>query len=424
MNGTSGPRGRAFGEHRRFWHCAFLAVVFALLLMLAGQVGTTPSAFAAPLTPSQNTFTVSPTQGPVGAVISVSATGVILVDGTQVSLGYTADYRTCTLVSGGKTGVVQGGAFNGWFRWPATNTGTFGVCATANNVPFQIGSYQVLSASAPRISLASAKLNAGQQATVSGTNFLPGGANVALLLRPINGGRSVVLGTASSSGDGTFTQTFTVPGRTGTGSYALSAIVGNSALPTLSAETTVHVDGVTLVAVPTPTTALSPTAVPTSLPASVPTTASHTVPVQPPVSVDTGANTSVFVPLSLGGGVLVILALIAGVLVVRRQRRLNADPTSGPLLWPEAVDTMLGSAHGSAGPSTPWPGTMYPGGGASVVNPGRAYGSAPEAITPQATWIMPKTIPFDPGLAEAMREAQVSLFATPRPPVSEEIEVQ
>ena len=436
MKRISGPQGKEGLKHRHLLRCAFLVALFTSLLAVAfwANVAFSAPAFAASLQSAQNAFTVSPTQGPVGAVISVSGNGVLLTDGTQVSLGYTTNFQTCNLVSGGQSGVVQNSAFSGWFRWPdGTAVGTYGVCAMANNTPFQLGNYQVLSASAPQVSIAPAKLSAGQQATVSGANFLPGGTSVNLTWRAANGGRSVSLGTVSSNATGAFAHTFTVPSRASTGSYTVMGVVGSGSPSTLSATTTFHVDGVTLVAVPTPTTAVRPTA--TAAPTSAPTTATatstpHIVPAQPPTNTNTGnlgVKASLFVPMALGSGLLIALALVAGVLVVRRQRKLIAAPSVPPPdspLWLESADTMVGGANMIAGTSTPWPGTTNPGGAPPLPNPGREYAPTPAPTTPNATWKMATPIPFDPGLAEAMREAQVSLFATPRPPANEEVEVQ
>ena len=62
-------------------------------------------------------------------------------------------------------------------------------------------------------------------------------------------------------------------------------------------------------------------------------------------------------------------------------------------------------------------------------NPGMEYmplpgNTAPQVVVPPSVVKKAVAVPFDPGLVEAMREAQVSLFATPRPPVNEEIEAR
>lgn len=431
MERLSGQQGKGIFLHRHWWRCVLLAGLLAPLLVLvlfASPVFSTP-AFAAFLTPTKNSFTVSPTSGPVSAVITVTGSGAFFSDGTQIKLGYTVDNHTCVLVSGGQSGVVSGGAFSGWFRWPAnTGTGTFGVCASENSFVFQVGSYQVLSASAPRVVVAPTIPKAGQQATVTGSSFLPGGIRVNLLWRSVNGGQSTSLGSVLSNGAGTFTYTFTAPARASTGSYIVTGYVGSGSPATLSATTTFHVSGITIAAVPTSTTPASPTAPPTPVPTKSTTATSRGVVSQPTGTNggDMAGKTNLFLPIALGGALLIALALGAGVLVVRRQRNLvTSGPTSGPLLWPDAANSMPGGANMGGGAFTPWPGAMYPGGNQPLGNPGMEYAAPPgPPPPPQPVRNQTAPIPFDPGLAEAMREAQVSLFATPRPPVGAEAEAQ
>lgn len=429
MECTSGPQGKSISLHRHYWRCVLFAGLFMALLVLL-LPARFPRVFAASLSPTKNAFAVSPVQGPVGAVIAVSGNGVFFSDGTRVNLGYTVDNKTCTLVGGGRVGVVRNGSFSGWFRWPAeTGTGSFGVCATANAFTFKVGSYQVLSASVPHISMTTTSLKAGKQAIVSGAHFLPGGTHVNLIWRSTHGGQSIVLATAVSSGSGAFTRAFTVPSRSGTGSYMLTAIVGSGSPPTLSASTTFHVDGITIVALPTPGPRVNATATTTDGKTS---TATPQVATKQPVNTndETATEMGLVASIALSGGLLIVLALGVGVLFVRRQRRLAGvnDPSSGPLLWPEAVSMIAGRMPGGPisepGAFTPWPGTMYPGGDVPLGSSGMEYMPVQRVTAPHATLNKSVTIPFDPGLVEAMREAQVSLFATPRPPVHEEIEVQ
>lgn len=429
MERTSGPQGKGISLHRHYWRCVlFAGLCMALLALLLPA--SFPLVFAASLSPTRNAFAVSPAQGPVGAVIAVSGNGVFFSDGTRVDLGYTVDDRTCTLVGGGRSGVMRNGSFSGWFRWPTgTGTGSFGVCATANAFTFKVGSYQVLSASIPHISMTKTSLKAGKQAIVSGAHFLPGGTRVNLIWRSTHGGQSIVLATAVSSGSGAFTRAFTVPSRSSTGSYILTATVGSGSPPTLSASTTLHVDGITIVALPTPGPHVSVTTTPTSGTAS---TATPQIVTKQSVNTndETANGMGLFASIALSGGFLIVLALGAGVLFVRRQRRLAGvnDPTSGPLLWPEAASMISGRMSGGPvsepGAFTPWPGTMYPGGDLPFGSPGMEYIPVQRVTAPQAALNKSVSVPFDPGLVEAMREAQVSLFATPRPPVHEEIEVQ
>ncbi|HEX7735277.1 MAG TPA: hypothetical protein VF458_10440 [Ktedonobacteraceae bacterium] len=425
MECLSGPRRTRNFLHSHFWRCVLLAGLFVPLLAIIA-LASPDQAFALQLTPSKNAFTVSPTRGPVGAVITVSGNGLFFSDGTRIDLGYTIDGRTCNLVSGGQAGVARGGAFSGWFRWPtSTGTGTFGVCGSTGSFTFQLGSYQVLSASSPHLFVGPGTPQAGKQTTIFGTNFLPGATSVSLTWRSANGGPSISLGSVVSNGAGAFTQIITVPARASTGSYTVTGVAGGGSPPVLSAVTTFHVEGVTLVAVPTPTVDLNPTTAPTSAPTKTasPATKQNTAPVQ---TTNFASRVNLLWPIMLSGAGLIALALCAGVLVVRRQRSLasSSEPTSGPLLWSEAATMPPDGAQSGPGTFSPWPGVMYPGGNSPYGTPGMEYSpfSSSPPPSPVAKPGVTAPIPFDPGLAEAMREAQVSLFATPRPPANEEIE--
>lgn len=114
-------------------------------------------------------------------------------------------------------------------------------------------------------------------------------------------------------------------------------------------------------------------------------------------------------PLGLVGLLLIVVALVLGVFVVRWRRRLalaaaaaaaapvNLPFTPGPVAIAQAntLPPPMSPARGRTPPGVP-----------------RAGGGIGQTAAP---------VPFDPGLAEAMRLAQVSLFATPRPPVGEEV---
>ena len=108
---------------------------------------------------------------------------------------------------------------------------------------------------------------------------------------------------------------------------------------------------------------------------------------------------------------MIVAALVAGVLFVRHQRELSAAAAAAP-----------GTGRGG-GPVSPNPIAM----GAGAAFPYNSDGIAGKPTLkraslpngPVARDISP--VPFDPGLAEAMRQAQVSIFATPRPPVHEEV---
>ncbi len=397
------------------------ALLIALLAAVFAWGARAPvRSFASTHVEAENTFTSSPLIGPVGAVITVSGSNLSYPDGTPIQIGYIT-YQpvmvpVCTPVTNGQSSPVQNQAFSGWFRWPtSTGTGTFQVCVLVNgsSTPIDANGYSVISASPPQVTVAPTIPSVGKQATVSGANFLPGGSSVKLFWRSANGGSPLALGTVTSDATGAFTQTFTVPDKLSTGSYSVTASSGSGQPAVLGASTTFHVNGITIAAVPTPTAQASPT--PTVSP-TVSATATATAQASPtpvgqvqvttPQQNSSGISNSsgLILPLVLGGLLLVIAALVAGILFVRRQRELAAA-----------------AATSGGGPAPP---------GMFMMGAGAAY--APDAIAGKTTLKRPSLpngsaprdtgpIPFDPGLAEAMRQAQVSIFATPRPPVKEEV---
>ena len=202
MKHASDPTGKGISFYGYLWRFSFVAGLCVCALVVGFSAGSvsSPSAFDASVLSSQRTFSVSPTQGPVGAVIVVSSGGTFLSDGTQISLGYvSADGSTCHVVSGGQAGVVRNHAFSGWFRWPAsTGKGSFGVCIEVEGSPYRVGTYTVLSATPARVTVSPTTPDAGKQATVSGANFLPAGTSVNLFWRSAHGGQSISLGSVSS----------------------------------------------------------------------------------------------------------------------------------------------------------------------------------------------------------------------------------
>lgn len=426
MKHASDPTGKGISFYSQVWRLSLVAGLCVCALVVGFSAGSvfSPSAYAASVSPSARTFSVSPTQGPVGAVIVVRSSEAFVSDGTKINLGYvSADGSTCNVVSGGQAGVVHDHAFSGWFRWPAsTGKGSFGVCIDVDGNPYRIGTYTVLSATPARVTVSPTTPNAGKQATVSGASFLPAGTKVSLFWNSAQGGQGISLGTVSSGSSGTFTHTFTVPSRASTGSYIVTATVGSGQPPTLSATTTFRVNGITIVAMPTPTAMPSPTVAPTATPTTS-ATASATKTKQTGSSGGKNSGKSgLILPIALGGSLLIALALVAGVLVVRKQRA-PLPAVSDEFSWHGAPDPALLAGGGYA----PGPGAaLYQMSGAPPpTRSGMGYAQSAPGPEAQPTLIMGQNggaaIPFDPGLAEAMREAQVSLFATPRPPVGEEV---
>src|SRR5258708_33562991 len=58
----------------------------------------------------------SPSSGPVGTTITVSGSGWMEPDGTQVFIGYMTG-SSCLHVNNSQTGTLTGGNFSGWCYW-------------------------------------------------------------------------------------------------------------------------------------------------------------------------------------------------------------------------------------------------------------------------------------------------------------------
>lgn len=428
MKYASGPLGKRFFFDKRFRRFAFatgLLLSLAVALFWPGFFPF-PHASAASHVSFARTVTMSPSSGPVGTVIAVSVSGVTYPDGTKVDLGYTTNFSTCFVAPEEQTSAVSGQAFSGWMRWPAsTGTGNFGACVVVTSFnSFLLGMFNVLSASAPQVTVNPSAPDAAHQVTVTGANFLPGGVKVNLVWQSANAGQTLALGSATSDNTGAFTQTFMVPANSSTGSYSISATFGTNQPPTLSAEVTFHVTGITIAPVSTPGAVASPTAAPTTA-ATSPTAVAISTPAASSAGGGStsnpamGGNTSTLLLLLILAGLLLILvALVAGVLIVRRQR--NVVPGV------ESLETAEFKALGS--------------GQAFLQVPEYATANMPplplpppgpprfeRMLQPPVTAPVPRvegpsgTLPFDADLAEAMRLAQVSLFAMPRPPVGQEV---
>jgi hypothetical protein len=429
MKHVSGPIGKGILFSRHLWRL-FVATGMVMTMLVAFFSFTSasmPLAFAnAHVFSAKHSFTSSPTQGPVGAVITVTGTDLTYPDGSQVTLGYTTNFSTCNIASDAQAGKTSNHAFSGWFRWPtSTGAGNFGVCAYVSGATsFVVGNYQVLSVSAPQVTVSPTTLNAGKPGTVNGANFLPTGTSVYLLWQAVDGSQTLTLGTVTASATGTFSQTFTVPANVSTGSYTITATVGNSQPPTLSATITFHVNGITIAPVSTPGAHASPTAA-----AQASATVNATVATTPIAPGQTGGtnrdagglsgSSSLLLPIVLVGLLLIVAALIAGVLVVRRQRRLASFASAGnAAAWSAMEPTSMNmNAQFSPGPTYHTGGLTPPGNPRLEHSPRLSGPIASSAVQTQG----PGAIPFDPALAEAMRQAQVSLFAMPRPPIKEEV---
>lgn len=237
-------------------------VLAALFFCICIHCSNTPIAHAARIAHTVGESATSvPAAGPTQTTITVSGSGWLNVpDGTAVTFGYSTDpscasaYTAATIEQPGST---SGGTFTGWFRWPdATPTGTYTVCATISTAVTPAGSYTVLASAPPKISISAATFTVGQQATITGSNFLPPQTSVILLLQKLNGGTSMTLGTVASDTHGAFSRTYTIPNNP-TGPVALIANSGNGTPPIMSASVTFIV-----YVTPTPTPKATPTPVP------------------------------------------------------------------------------------------------------------------------------------------------------------------
>ena len=333
----------------------------------------------------------SPSSGPVGAIIAVSGSGWAVPDGVSVSFGYMIA-SNCSIVWDSQTGTTSGGSFSGWFRWPqGTSLNTFTVCATIGDTTATASIYTVLSASAPQVSISPTTLTVGQQATITGSNYLPAGTMVQLLWEAANGSAvsGISVSPATSDSNGFISKTFTVPATTlSGGSYMIVASAGGGQPPTLSSSAPFTFNALARNPSPTPspgptltpTPNPSPTAMSTATAKTTPTVGS-TTPVatqnssigQTPTAIttpSTTSNTGVTTSTNLPGGkVLVVgiigspvllIALLAIALQVRRRRassreiKNQATPAVGPAMngvstwqnWPG-----VGSPFGNGMPS-------------------------------------------------------------------------
>ncbi len=112
---------------------------------------------------------------------------------------------------------------------------------------------------------------------------------------------------------------------------------------------------------------------------------------------------------------MIILALIGGIVLVQRQKKLSllaANVSETPTL---AYTPVTGGL--------PPPDMPYQNAGQQTQAPFVAPIAPPHVSATGGRPPGPGTgpIPFDPDLAEALRQAQVSLFIMPRPGVGEEI---
>lgn len=232
------------------------------------------------------TLSSSPSSGPAGTVITVSGSGwTQLSDGSQVALGYSQ--QDCLLgytpASNSQPGTVEGGSFSGWLVLPGNLApGTYKICALIGATPTVAGSYTLLSSASPTLSISPTQVTAGQTATVTGSNFLPGGTQVTLVLQA--GNTTISLGSVTSDGQGNFTRSITIPNGL-SGSAQIKASAGSSSPATLSASV-----AFTINPAPIPVSTSMPQATPATTPSPTPTHTATPTPARPTATADNNTN--------------------------------------------------------------------------------------------------------------------------------------
>jgi hypothetical protein len=350
------------------------------------------------------TLVSAPVAGPTQATIAVNGSGWQGVpDGTVVTFGSSTDpscaAASYTPATREQVGVMSGGTFSGWFLWP-TNTpvGAYTVCALIGSTLAAVGPYTVLSATPPQLTISSPMFNVGQQAVVSGSNFLPPQTSVTLALQQLSGGTSVPLGTVTSDANGAFTQAYTIPANP-TGPVALVASAGSATPPALSASVTFIIYATPVTPTPASTVTPSPspapgrtatptpgkTATPTTIPAqhtkTPPTPTAQATPIslgnkhpaltpttstqgtqrliaQAP-STDSGQSSDKKITALIAGAIFVLLAAILVVLFWRRKAKKQASGRTTPFssLTPATASLATTPSWGSAQavqPSAGW----------------------------------------------------------------------
>ncbi len=335
-------------------------------------------------------ITSSPSQGPPGTTITVTASNIPppVNFGTleTATFGYSSSLDSCLNPSTdvgnpNPTYTLPGGTFTGGtFTWPSSGTtvGTlYSVCVQINNVSGITGGTLVLACrscfrvtGSTSVSVDSSSYKVGDTMTVSGTGF-PASASITIKLQSSNGATTTTLGNVTTDNNGAFSKHYTVPAHPlnsvvaivtyGSGQQATSssftvnakAIAKPKPTPTPAPPppTPLPPPPVVLVATPTFVPAATPTAVPTATPAPAPSPPVALAPTAAPVVVTHTTNTA-----SPGGRLPLILVIVLGMLValgilslvgrvLMRRYLLPAPlpnmPPSGALPWMRSQDDSL-----------------------------------------------------------------------------------
>lgn len=323
--------------------------------------------------------TSGPSSGPVGTTVSVTGTGWSEADGTQASLGYmTNSNSTCSIVADSQNGTLNGGSFNGWFRWPAgTALGTYTVCASVASTIGIAGSFTVLSTMPPQVSVSPGTLIEKQQATITATNYFPQGTAVNFYwVSQSNQVEFGIPGTTSDS-NGVATVNFIVPITSmASGTYMMEAITGSQQQPTLISSVNFTYNAPAVQPSPTPSATPSPATSPTPIstadptPSNTPTvqasaTAAGTTPT-PVVTQSTGGNSTpttntgsngdttnssgtLFLIAGVAGTLFLLITIVIIALIVRRRGSRSiaslAPPRAMPPFTPGGAEPLPWSRH-------------------------------------------------------------------------------
>ena len=428
--------------------CLATILVFCFSVLFCSRTG-----FVTPVHAKKEiktgSVTSSPSSGPVGATISVSGSGWTEPDGEQVSLGYmNVNATNCSIVTDAQASAFNSGSFSGWLHLPnGTPLGTYQICATFGSTTANANTYTVLTESSPQVSISFSTQAGKQQATITGSNYLPNGTTVNLFWETTNDSVVFTITPAVSNSNGLILTTFIVPTKIASGSYKIVANVGGQQ-PTLSSSVAFTYKAFT----PTPTPIPSPTPLPTLDPTPIqhltPTTVTTAVATAistptigtttligsqntntgqtPPSSTTSNdPNTNQSTSIVLIGGITGALALLATtltiVLFIRRNKSRSIEiasavqTKSSPMPW---QNNQFGGSpypipNGSMAVSQPWPVASTPPSPQELkISPYTHLLQQPERSNSALTSELIRLTPDDPYIETIKRQVQMGLFAT------------
>jgi hypothetical protein len=324
---------------RSLW---LLLVLVALLPAALASLRSAPLVHAAgnsPLIQWDSTMVIAGQnngnpEGPVGEHARVHGSNFTSFANQQLSLGLvsgdsSSDPTLCSqkLVPVGIATPDASGAFDTGFDWPTlANTGPWSICAikSADGTPTSntdSGPFTVLSDKPVSIAVSSTSVQAGGTITVSGAHWVPARNDIAVYVGQCANcdGQVYVSQTVSSSSNGAFSVTLTIPTTVG----ATTAVVGagtTNGLLTVSNQDSPQV----AIASPAPTA----TAVPSPTASSAATTATQgNQGGQGGQGQQSGVNFGVIIGLVVA--IVLLLALIVAVVVYLLVKR-GQGPPDGP----------------------------------------------------------------------------------------------